>query len=165
MMHRFAYVGKDLQDIYGIDPARIADAADLSNAFFASNDAAGTMRLLASRRDGVLLSQATLNDFQLHAGDQVTLRVQSAKDHQYHPVTFHFLGVVREFSTAPKDSFILCNADYLAEQTGDPSREIVLIREPYRGRSWPRRCGPWSRRCPGCASATWEPFNARSVRA
>ncbi len=128
MMHRFAYVGTDLQDIYGIDPLAIADATDLSNAFFASNDAARSMRLLASRRDGVLLSQETVNNFQLHVGDLVTLRVQSAKDHQYHPVTFHFLGVVREFPTAPKDSFILCDADYLAEQTGDRSREIVLIR-------------------------------------
>ncbi len=128
MMHRFAYVGADLQDIFGIDPVAIADATDLSNAFFANNDAAGTMRLLASHRDGVLLAQETVNDFQLHVGDLVTLRVQSAKDHQYHAVTFHFLGVVREFSTAPKDSFILCNADYLAEQSGDPSREVVLIR-------------------------------------
>jgi putative ABC transport system permease protein len=128
MMHRFAYVGSDLQDIYGIDPVAIADATDLSNAFFASNDAAGTMRLLASRHDGVLLSQETVNDFQLHVGDLVTLRVQSVKDHQYHAVTFHFIGVVREFPTAPKDSFILCNADYLAEVTGDPTREVVLIR-------------------------------------
>jgi putative ABC transport system permease protein len=128
MMHRFAYVGSDLQDIYGFDPATIADATDLSNAFFASNDAAGTMRLLASRHDGVLLSQETVNDFQLHVGDVVTLRVQSTKDHQYHAVPFHFIGVVREFPTAPKDSFILCNADYLAEVTGDPTREVVLIR-------------------------------------
>ncbi len=128
MMHRFAYVGSDLQDIYGFDPANIGDAADLSNAFFASNDAAGSMRLLASHADGVLLSQETVNDFQLHVGDLITLRVQNARDHQYHAVPFHFLGVVREFSTAPKDSFILCNASYLAAQTGDSAREVVLIR-------------------------------------
>ncbi|MDQ6718837.1 MAG: ABC transporter permease [Gemmatimonadota bacterium] len=128
MIHRFAYVGNDLQDIYGIDPLRIGDAADLSNAFFASNDAAGTMTKLAATRDGALLSQETVNDFQLHLGDVVNLRLQSAKDHQYHAVPFHFVGVVGEFSTAPHDSFILANARYVAEQTAEPAREIVLIR-------------------------------------
>jgi putative ABC transport system permease protein len=128
MMHRFAYVGSDLQDIFGIDPLTIGAATNLSNAFFANNDAQAAMQLLASRPDAVLLSQETVNDFQLRIGDAVTLRVQDARDHQYHGVTFHFVGVVREFSTAPKDSFILCNATYLASQTHDPSREIVLVR-------------------------------------
>ncbi|MFN2604136.1 MAG: FtsX-like permease family protein [Gemmatimonadaceae bacterium] len=128
MIHRFAYVGNDLQDIYGIDPLAIGDATDLSNAFFANNDANASMRSLAQRRDAALLSQETVNDFQLHLGDGINLRLQNAKDHQYHPVPFHFVGVVREFSTAPHDSFILANANYVSEQTGDSSREVVLIR-------------------------------------
>jgi putative ABC transport system permease protein len=128
MIHRYAYVGNDLQDIYGINALNIGDAADLSNAFFASNDARGTMAKLAAQADGVLLSQETVNDFQLKLGDLVNLRLQNSKDHQYHAVPFHFIGVVREFSTAPKDSFILANEGYLASQTGDPAREIVLIR-------------------------------------
>jgi len=57
MMHRFAYVGNDLQDLYGVDPLAIGDATDLSNAFFASNDAKGTMQKLAAQHDGALLSQ------------------------------------------------------------------------------------------------------------
>jgi putative ABC transport system permease protein len=128
MIHRYAYVGNDLQDIYGINALNIGDAADLSNAFFASNDARGTMAKLAAQPDGVLLSQETVNDFQLKLGDLVNLRLQNSKDHQYHAVPFHFIGVVREFSTAPKDSFILANEGYLASQTGEPAREVVLIR-------------------------------------
>ena len=128
MMHRYAYVGNDLQDLYGVNALDIGDAADLSNSFFASNDAQATMRKLASQPDGALLSQETVNDFQLKLGDVINLRLQSAKDHQYHPVPFHFIGVVREFSTAPKDSFILANAGYVAAQTGEPAREVVLIR-------------------------------------
>lgn len=128
MIHRFAYVGNDLQDIYGVNAIDIGDATDLSDAFFASNDAKATMRKLASQPDGALLSQETVNDFQLKLGDVINLRLQSARDHQYHPVPFHFIGVVREFSTAPKDSFILANAGYIAAQTGDSSREVVLIR-------------------------------------
>ena len=128
MIHRYAYVGNDLQDIYGVNALNIGDAADLSNAFFTSNDARGTMEALAARPDGVLLSQETVNDFQLKLGDLVNLRLQNSKDHQYHPVPFHFIGVVREFSTAPKDSFILANEGYVASQTGEAAREIVLIR-------------------------------------
>jgi putative ABC transport system permease protein len=128
MIHRYAYVGNDLQDIYGVNALNIGDAADLSNAFFASNDARGTMAKLAAQPDGVLLSQETVNDFQLKLGDLVNLRLQNSKDHQYHAVPFHFIGVVREFSTAPKDSFILANEGYLASQTGEPAREVVLIR-------------------------------------
>ena len=54
MMHRFAYVGNDLQDMYGINALTIGEATDLSNAFFASNDAAGTMQKLAAQPDGAL---------------------------------------------------------------------------------------------------------------
>lgn len=128
MIHRYAYVGNDLQDIYGINALNIGDAAELSNAFFASNDARGTMAKLAAQPDGALLSQETVNDFQLKLGDLVNLRLQNSKDHQYHAVPFHFIGVVREFSTAPKDSFILANEGYVASQTGEPAREVLLIR-------------------------------------
>ena len=128
MAHRLAYVGNDLQDIYGVDPRSIGDATNLSNAFFGNHDARGTMEALAARRDGALLSQETVNDFQLHLGDLVNLRLQSAGDHQYHPIPFHFIGIVREFPTAPHDSFIVANADYVAQQTADPAREIVLVR-------------------------------------
>ncbi|MHB8652862.1 MAG: FtsX-like permease family protein [Terriglobia bacterium] len=127
MIRRFAYVGNDLQDIYGIDPLTIGDATDLSNAFFANNDAQATSRTLASQPDGVLLSQETVFDFQLRVGDLINLRLQNAKDHQYHVVPFHFVGVVREFPSAPKDSFIVANASYVAAQTGNAAREVVLI--------------------------------------
>jgi putative ABC transport system permease protein len=128
MIHRFAYVGNDLQDIYGVNPRTIGDATDLSNAFFGNNDAAATMAKLASLRDAALLSQETVNDFQLQLGDVINLRLQSARDHQYHTAPFHFVGVVREFATAPHDSFIVANDDYIAQQTGDGAHEVVLIR-------------------------------------
>ena len=128
MTHRFAYVGNDLQDIYGVDARTIGDATDLSDAFFGNSDARATMAKLAAQRDAALLSQETVNDFQLKLGDTINLRLQNAGDHQYHPVPFHFIGVVREFSTAPHDSFILANGDYIAQQTGNAAREVVLIR-------------------------------------
>lgn len=128
MQHRFAYVGNDLQDIYGIDPAHIGEATNMSNAFFAEGNAQSTLASLAAHPDGVLVSQETVTNYQLSVGDRINLRLQSASDHQYHVVPFHFLGVVREFPTAPKDSFLIANASYIAQQTGNNAAEIVLMR-------------------------------------
>ena len=128
MMHRYAYVGADLQDIFGIDPARFGKVTTISNAYFANNDAAKTLAQLAQTPDGVLVSQETVNDFQLQPGDRLNLRLQRASDHQYRVVPFRFIGVAREFPTAPKDSFLVANANYLASTTGTDAAEVVLLR-------------------------------------
>lgn len=128
LQHRFAYVGNDLQDIYGIDPAHIREATSISNAYFAGGDAQSTLAALVSHPDGVLVAQETMVNFQLKPGDLLNLRLQGAQDHQYHVVPFHFLGVVREFPTAPHDSFLIANASYIAQQTGTNAAEIVLLR-------------------------------------
>jgi putative ABC transport system permease protein len=126
MQHRYAYVGHDLQDIYGINPQTLGEATHLSNAYFVGGDARATLAALAQQEDGVLVSEETVNDFQLREGDELNLRLQRADDHQYH--TFHFVGIAREFPTAPKDSFLVANASYLARQTGQANAETILIR-------------------------------------
>jgi len=128
LQHRFAYVGTDLQDLYGIDPANLGKATDLSDAYFANGNAKATLSELAKTPDGVLVSQETVNDYQLALGDPINLRVQSASDHQYHAVPFRFIGIVREFPTAPKDSFLVANAAYIANVTGSSAAEVVLLR-------------------------------------
>lgn len=128
MQHRFAYVGTDLQDLYGVRADTLTRAARLSDAFFANGDAKGSMVALAGTRDGLLVSAETVHDFQLQTGDTIRLRLQSATDNQYHPVEFHYLGIAREFPTAPSDSFLVANAGYIAEQTGSDSVETLLVR-------------------------------------
>ena len=128
MIHRFAYVGNDLQDIYGIEPAQIGKVTRVADAYFAEGNAKASLAMLAGHADGVLASEETRQNFQLQTGDTLNLRVQFPSDHQYHMVPFHFLGVVREFPTAPKDSFLVANASYLAQETGSDAREIVLVR-------------------------------------
>ena len=127
MQHRYAYVGTDLQDLYGIDASRISSATTVSNAFFANGNAKAVLALLSARPDAVLVSEETVNDFQLALGDPINLRLQGA-DHAYHVVPFVFSGVVREFPTAPRDSFLVANADYIAKVTGTAAAEIVLMR-------------------------------------
>jgi putative ABC transport system permease protein len=128
LMHRLAYVGSDLQDLFGVDAKQIGRVTTLADAYFDNHDAAATMDLLRRTPDGVLVAAETVNDFQLKMGDEINLRLQNAQDHQYRPVRFHYIGTVKEFPTAPKDSFLVANADYLARQTGSPAAEVVLLR-------------------------------------
>jgi putative ABC transport system permease protein len=128
MQHRFAYVGSDLQDMYGVDPSTIGKATRMSNAYFSGGSAAEILNGLAKTTDGVLVSEETVNDFQLKLGDTINLRLMNASDNQYHAVPFKFVGVAREFPTAPKDSFLVANASYIARMTGTPISEYALIR-------------------------------------
>ena len=128
MTHRYAYVGNDLQDIYGIDPTKLGRATSLKDGYFTGGTAVDMMGRLASRLDGILVAQETVNDFQLQLGDQLKLRLQNAVDQTYHVVPFHYVGIAREFPTAPKDSFLVANAAYIEQATGAAGSEIVLIK-------------------------------------
>jgi putative ABC transport system permease protein len=127
MLHRFAYVGADLQDLYGIDPHTISTATTLQDPYFQGGSAAQLLGRLAARPDAVLVSAETVNDYQLSLGDQLRLRLQDGRTHRYSTVVFHYAGIVNEFPTAPKDSFIVANAPYVAQQTHDPAVGTFLI--------------------------------------
>ena len=127
MQHRFAYVGQDLQDLYGIDPARIGRATTIADAYMANGDARAVLERLGTTPDGVLVSQETVNDYQLAIGDPINLRL-SMVDGSSKTVSFHVVGVVNEFPTAPRDSFLVANAAYVAAATGTPGGEFVLVR-------------------------------------
>jgi putative ABC transport system permease protein len=147
MQHRFAYVGTDLQDLYGIDAEKLGQATRLSDAYFANGDAAAALKLVATTLNGVLVSEETVSDFQLSPGDTLNLRLQRAADHQYHTVPFTFIGVVREFPTAPHDSFLVANATYVAKESGSSAAETLLVKTSAK----PVRVAAEIRRLPGMA--------------
>jgi putative ABC transport system permease protein len=128
IVHRFAYVGSDLQDIYGIRADKIADHVTLQDAYFAGGSAAENLRRLASRPDAVLVSAETAKDFQLTLGDTLRLRLPSARSGQPVTVEFHYAGVVKEFPTAPTDSFLLANAGYISQRVGDDAPVTLLVK-------------------------------------
>ena len=65
LQHRYAYVGADLQDLYGVRPASIAGATSLPDAWFAGGTAAQLLSTLAAQPDALLVSAETVKDFQL----------------------------------------------------------------------------------------------------
>jgi putative ABC transport system permease protein len=126
LQHRFGYVGPDLQDLYGVNAGTFARVAPLQDAFVPGSTIPQTLRSLQGRPDGVLLSAETLHDYQPHPGDLIRIRLQSGANHAYTPVAFHVVGQVSEWPTAPKDSFIVANAAYIAKITGAGADTTVL---------------------------------------
>ncbi len=117
LQHRFAYVGADLQDLYGVRPQSISAAGKLQDGWFAGGSARQLMATLAARPSSVLVAAETVKDFQLRPGDLVRLRLQDGVTKKFTTVPFHFAGVAKEFPTAPKDSFLVANASYVARMT------------------------------------------------
>ncbi|MCU1364405.1 MAG: hypothetical protein JWN39_44 [Ilumatobacteraceae bacterium] len=127
IQHRFAYVGADLQDLYGVNAATIVAAGRLQNAYFAGGTAKDLIATLGARPDSLLVSAETVHDFQLHPGDPITLRLQDGRTKQYTNVPFHYVGVTKEFPTAPHDSFLIANAGYIAKMTGSDTVGAFLV--------------------------------------
>lgn len=127
IQHRFAYIGADLQDLYGVDPTRVAAVTALQDRYFSGGTVDQLMKQLSSQPDSILVSTETVTDFQLTVGDTITLRLPDAKTHAFRTVPFRYIGVVSEFPTAPKDSFFIANAGYVTQQTGNDAVGAFLI--------------------------------------
>lgn len=126
MLHSYAYVGSDLQDIYGIEPGHVRNATQLRDSYFSGGTAATLLSALGSRPDGVLVSAETIKDYGLSPGDLLRLRLFDAAAGRYQIVDFHVVGVVSEFPTAPKDSFLIANLPYVLVATHASGPNVLL---------------------------------------
>ena len=127
LQHRFAYVGSDLQDLYGVRPATVAGATRLQDAYFTGGSARQLISVLARQPDAILVSAETVRDFQLNPGDLLRLRLQDGPTGRLVTVPFRYAGIVKEFPTAPRDSFFVANAGYVAARTGSPAVGEFLV--------------------------------------
>ncbi len=127
IQHRYAYVGADLQDLYGVRPHSVRSVTALQDAYFTGGSAASLMQQLASTPDSILVSSETVKDYQLHIGDLLNLRLVDGRTHRQITVPFHYVGIVSEFPTAPNDSFFVTNASYVAQRTGSGAIGTFLL--------------------------------------
>jgi putative ABC transport system permease protein len=126
--HSYAYVGPDLQDTYGIDPHSFTKATSLRDSYFLGGGARDTMSRLAATPDGILVSKETITDFSLRRGDLLKLRVLDQRSGRFRVVPFHVAGIVQEFPSAPKDSFMVTNRAYLERATHSPGPNVVFAK-------------------------------------
>jgi putative ABC transport system permease protein len=127
LQHRFAYIGADLQDLYGVRPDTIGAAGKLQDGWFSGGTAQRLMSRLQGTPDGILVSAETVTDFQLRQGDRINLRLQDGQTNSYKTVPFRYVGVAKEFPTAPKDSFFVANQAYVARATGSDAVGAFLV--------------------------------------
>jgi putative ABC transport system permease protein len=85
------------------------------------------MQTLARQPDGILVAAETVTDFQLKPGDLLRLRLQDGRTKALRTVPFHYVGVAKEFPTAPTDSFLVANPSYVAQKTGTPAVGTFLV--------------------------------------
>jgi putative ABC transport system permease protein len=123
-----AYVGAEIQDIFGIDVPSFTRATRLADTFFVGSSAQDTLRRLQATTNGILVSQETFRDYSLRLGDSLLLRMFNALRHAYVPVRFRLVGVAREFATAPKDAFLVANLAYVQQATGGGGVDLFLVR-------------------------------------
>jgi putative ABC transport system permease protein len=126
--HSYAYVGPDLQDTYGIDASSFAKATSLRDSYFLKATARQVLERLRSARDGILVSKETITDFSLNNGDLLRLRVLDQRTGRFHVVPFHIAGIVQEFPSAPKDSFMVANGSYLESVTHAGGPNVVFAK-------------------------------------
>jgi putative ABC transport system permease protein len=127
LQHRFAYVGADLQDLYGVRPDTVGSVTALQDAYFQGGTASQLLATLASRPDAILVSAETVRDFQLSPGDLLRLRLQDGRTGKLMTVPFHYAGIVKEFPTAPRDSFFVANAAYVTARAGTSAAAEYLV--------------------------------------
>ncbi|HWX45878.1 MAG TPA: ABC transporter permease [Solirubrobacteraceae bacterium] len=126
--HSYAYVGPDLQDTYGIDASSFGKATSLRDSYFIGSTAQQVLVRLRSTRDGIVVSKETITDFSLRNGDLLRLRVLDQRTGQFHVVPFHVAGIVQEFPSAPKDSFMVANLSYLESVTHTGGPNVVFAK-------------------------------------
>jgi putative ABC transport system permease protein len=130
--HSYAYVGPDLQDTYGIDPNTFTGATSLRDSYFLGGTAAQMIARLRARPDGILVSRETITDYSLNLGDLLRLRVLDHRTGRFNVVPFHVVGVVQEFPSAPRDSFMVTTLAYLesADRAGGPNVVFAKASDP-----------------------------------
>jgi len=126
--HSYAYVGPDLQDTLGVDAATLSSATSLRDSYFLGGSTATMLGRLRSTRDGILVSRETVTDYSLNLGDLLRLRILDHATGRFRVAGFHVVGVVQEFPSAPKDSFMVANLSYLERITHDRGPNVLFVR-------------------------------------
>ena len=126
--HSYAYVGPDLQDTFGIDARTFTSGTSLRDSYFIGGSASQMLSRLRARPDGILVSKETVTDYSLARGDLLKLRVLDRRSGSFRIAPFHVVGIVQEFPSAPRDSFMVANLSYLHAVTHDQGPNLVFVK-------------------------------------
>jgi putative ABC transport system permease protein len=123
-----AYVGTEIQDIFGVNVAGMRKVTSFSDTFFRPYSAQATLDKLAATPNGILISDEMANLYSIVPGNHVKISLFDRRTGAYRVSQFTVVGVALEFATAPKDAFLVVNLPALIKATNDPSVNSFLVR-------------------------------------
>jgi putative ABC transport system permease protein len=123
-----AYVGSEIEDIFGVNVAGMQKVTTFSDTFFRPYSAQATLAKLASTPDGILISDEMANLYSIVPGNHVKISLFDRRTGSYRVSQFTVVGVALEFATAPKDAFLVVNLPALIKATNDPTVNNFLVR-------------------------------------
>ena len=129
MQHRFAYVGADLQDLYGVDPATIVAAAPAAGRVLPGRHrATSSSRRWPRSPTPCSCQRRDRHDFQLRPGDRSACASRTGAPSSYVDGAVPLRGRRQRSSRPrPRDSFLVANADYVARATGSDAVGAFLV--------------------------------------
>jgi putative ABC transport system permease protein len=86
------------------------------------------LQRLRSAPDGLLVSRETVTDYSLGLGDLLKLRLYDRQPGRFRVVPFHVVGIVQEFPSAPRDSFMVANLAYLKHAAHDRGPDVFFVK-------------------------------------
>jgi len=125
-----AYVGSNLQTVFGIDTQSYLLATGSADSFFASGSAAQAMQDLANVPNGVLVSQQIADAYSIAVGDTVIIRLPRTANAGGPTIETRLqtVGIIRFFPTAGNDSFLVMNLPFMQSVTRNDKISYFLIR-------------------------------------
>ena len=128
IQHRFAYIGADLQDLYGVNPASITAVTALQDSYFHRRHRRTTCCTpWPPNPIRFWFSAETVKISNSCPATPSTCACPTPAPTNWPPSPFHYIGIVTEFPTAPKDSFFVANAAYVAQHTGTDAVGAFLV--------------------------------------
>jgi putative ABC transport system permease protein len=129
-----AYVGANLETVFGIDPNSYTMVTELTDSFFVDTSAAQAMQNLAQVPNGVLVSDELAKAYDILPDDPVIIRLPRTLPGNANAevpmveTRFQAVGVIRFFPTSKQDAFLVMNQSFMQSVTQNDKINYFLIR-------------------------------------
>jgi putative ABC transport system permease protein len=122
-----ALVGTDKRALVAVDPAGFPGVASMPDSFFSGISADAAMAALRRDPAGLLVSVELARTFDVRPGDQVKIQLTDKTGRKV-PVTFHAVGLFKNFAGFPQGIDLVGNLAFYQSATGNPRVDLFLVR-------------------------------------
>jgi putative ABC transport system permease protein len=122
-----ALVGTDKRALVAIDAANFQSLALMPDSFFSGSSAEGAMAALRADPASILISTELARTFNVQTGDQVKAQLSDRLGKRV-PVTFHAVGLFKNFAGFPQGIDLVANLAFYQTVTGTSNADFFLVK-------------------------------------